>query len=440
MPLAAHPASPLAPAARTMPRPAEGNRVARGTPAGWPASGSTCSAPTSANGFALTNSYVLGPGGEQFAEANGAGNWMHTNIFAEGKLLATYGGSDTYFALTDWLGTKRVEVSANGYVSSSFSLPFGNGLSSTGNAPDATEHHFTGKERDSESGNDYFGARYYASSMGRFLSPDPSGLVYADQKNPQSLNLYGYGQNNPLKNIDPTGLDCVYFNDAGNGAESVDQNSNSQECGQNGGDWVNGHTDVSQVQYNANNDTFTINSSSTFFNYTTTAYAPGPGGGGTDASGNPISCSGNCDTANGYSSSFKWPGTNQFGLSGSFGWPGFAFTGSVGLAVDSHGRAGVYLTGGGGPNTAVGTGGSLGVQYGASNGNSICSLKGPFGNVSGTAGDGAGGTFDAFWGSGDAPGGVVVGDSVTAGIAGGATASTTATYTKVIPFSGGGCQ
>jgi len=37
--------------------------------------------------------------------------------------------------------------------------------------------HFTGKERDSESGNDYFGARYYSSAMGRFMSPDPSGLL-----------------------------------------------------------------------------------------------------------------------------------------------------------------------------------------------------------------------------------------------------------------------
>ena len=35
---------------------------------------------------------------------------------------------------------------------------------------------FTGKERDSESGNDYFGARYYAASMGRFMSPDPMGF------------------------------------------------------------------------------------------------------------------------------------------------------------------------------------------------------------------------------------------------------------------------
>jgi RHS repeat-associated protein len=36
---------------------------------------------------------------------------------------------------------------------------------------------FTAKERDAESGNDYFGARYYASSMGRWLSPDWSAKV-----------------------------------------------------------------------------------------------------------------------------------------------------------------------------------------------------------------------------------------------------------------------
>ena len=51
----------------------------------------------------------------------------------------------------------------------------------------------TGKERDTESGNDYFGARYYASSMGRFLSPDWSAkaepVPYAKLDNPQSLNL-----------------------------------------------------------------------------------------------------------------------------------------------------------------------------------------------------------------------------------------------------------
>jgi RHS repeat-associated protein len=49
---------------------------------------------------------------------------------------------------------------------------------------------YTGKERDTESGNDYFGARYYRSSMGRFMSPDPSGLLAQHPENPQSWNLY----------------------------------------------------------------------------------------------------------------------------------------------------------------------------------------------------------------------------------------------------------
>jgi len=68
---------------------------------------------------------------------------------------------------------------------------------------------YTGKERDTESGNDYFGARYYNSATGRFLSPDWSAKVqpvpYAKLDNPQSLNLYSYVGNNPLSRTDPTG-------------------------------------------------------------------------------------------------------------------------------------------------------------------------------------------------------------------------------------------
>src|SRR6185437_455260 len=63
---------------------------------------------------------------------------------------------------------------------------------------------YTGKERDTESGLDYFGARYLSSSMGRFMSPDPLG---GHLENPQSLNKYAYALNNPLTNTDPTGLD-----------------------------------------------------------------------------------------------------------------------------------------------------------------------------------------------------------------------------------------
>jgi len=74
----------------------------------------------------------------------------------------------------------------------------------------------TGKERDAESGNDYFGARYYASSMGRFMSPDWSEKVttvpYADLANPQSLNLYSYVTNNPMNRTDPMGHDWFNVN------------------------------------------------------------------------------------------------------------------------------------------------------------------------------------------------------------------------------------
>ena len=67
----------------------------------------------------------------------------------------------------------------------------------------------TGKERDTESGNDYFKARYYSSAMGRFMSPDWLAKVapvpYAKLDDPQSLNLYAYARNNPLIYIDANG-------------------------------------------------------------------------------------------------------------------------------------------------------------------------------------------------------------------------------------------
>lgn len=94
-------------------------------------------------------------------------------------------------------------------------------------------HHFTGKERDAESGLDYFGARMYTSTMGRFMSPDPLG---GHMENPQSLNKYAYALNNPLTNTDPTGLDsylqCTQTKDNASTCQSqtvgYDKNGNAQ--------------------------------------------------------------------------------------------------------------------------------------------------------------------------------------------------------------------
>ena len=67
----------------------------------------------------------------------------------------------------------------------------------------------TGKERDAESGRDYFGARYYGSALGRWTSADEP---FADQhpEDPQSWNLYSYTRNNPLKFVDDTGAAVIY--------------------------------------------------------------------------------------------------------------------------------------------------------------------------------------------------------------------------------------
>jgi RHS repeat-associated protein len=196
---------------------ASGNRVAKGTLSVF-----NCQLPTGSqagNGFTLTNSYVLGLGGEEVSELTISGTtatWAHSNVFGGGKLLATYNSAGMYFSLNDWLGTKRAEMGTAPYGCASmyFSLAFGNGLAPSGNCPtDATEQHFTGKERDTESGNDYFGARYYASNMGRFMSPDWSAkeepVPYGHLDNPQSLNLYGYVLNNPESSVDADGHESL---------------------------------------------------------------------------------------------------------------------------------------------------------------------------------------------------------------------------------------
>jgi RHS repeat-associated protein len=70
---------------------------------------------------------------------------------------------------------------------------------------DGVRQQFTSKERDVETGLDYFGARYFTSTQGRFTSADPL-LASARTGTPQSWNRFSYVLNNPLKLIDPTGL------------------------------------------------------------------------------------------------------------------------------------------------------------------------------------------------------------------------------------------
>jgi RHS repeat-associated protein len=139
---------------------------------------------------------------------SGGNNDCHDEIYAGGRHLATYAGGLT-FNHSDWLGTERVRHTY-GYTASETcsSLPFGDNLTCNESDPGVSFSplHFTGKERDSESGLDEFDVRYYASSMGRFMRPDPAQWAGFEHKDdPQAWNGYAYGRDNPLLYTDPDG-------------------------------------------------------------------------------------------------------------------------------------------------------------------------------------------------------------------------------------------
>jgi len=154
-------------------------------------------------------------GAGPLAESDANGTLVAEYVFVNGQRAMRRDvstGAMLYYFL-DHLGSTSVVANSSGTIENeSDYLPFGEE-----NAfQNSTEQHFkfTGKERDSETGLDYFGARYYGSSMGRFMSPDwdskPQAVPYADLANPQTLNLYAYVLNNPLSKADPNGHD--WFN------------------------------------------------------------------------------------------------------------------------------------------------------------------------------------------------------------------------------------
>ncbi|HWW15450.1 MAG TPA: RHS repeat-associated core domain-containing protein [Candidatus Dormibacteraeota bacterium] len=171
--------------------------------------------------------YWRGTGSDTLAETDLAGNDQEEYIFFSGQRIARRDVSSTgatiglHYYFSDHLGSHGVveTVTTTGTTSCDQDIdfyPYGgveNDYCSSTSVPQ--RHKFTGKERDAESGLDNFGARYNASSLGRFMTPDWAAraitVPYAVFGDPQSLNLYGYVRNDPVSRIDADGHGDVHL-------------------------------------------------------------------------------------------------------------------------------------------------------------------------------------------------------------------------------------
>jgi RHS repeat-associated protein len=162
------------------------------------------------NGSTGTLYWYMMPG--VVAESDLAGTTKSEYIFFDGERAARRdgptGADGVFYYFSDHLKTASVITDSAGVIKAeSDYYPWGGELQFVAN--DSNHYKFTGKERDSESGLDYFGARYYSNGMGRWVSADwsagPATVPYAHLDNPQTLNLYSYVDNNPINGIDADG-------------------------------------------------------------------------------------------------------------------------------------------------------------------------------------------------------------------------------------------
>lgn len=182
--------------------------------------------------------YWYGAGSQVLDESDASGNITDEYIYFGGRRIAHRAVSSNtfYFYVEDMLGSSRaLATSAGALCYDADFYPFGGERAYSNTC--AQNYKFTGKERDAETNNDDFEARYYSSAFGRFLSADwsstPSPVPYANLTNPQTLNLYAMVSDNPESFVD---LDGHYACGPSCHGKSGDELVGSQG----GGGWAGG--------------------------------------------------------------------------------------------------------------------------------------------------------------------------------------------------------
>jgi RHS repeat-associated protein len=132
---------------------------------------------------------------------DGAGNQTHRYLYGTevDQILADETPTRVLWALTDRLGSVKDLVDENGVILNHINYDsFGRVVSQT-DASVEFRYGYTGREQDAETGLNYYRARYYDASNGRFISEDPLGFGAGDS------NIYRYVGNSPVNGTDPSG-------------------------------------------------------------------------------------------------------------------------------------------------------------------------------------------------------------------------------------------
>jgi RHS repeat-associated protein len=172
--------------------------------------------------------------GEYLTETNITGTIDEEYIYFNASRIARVDrpSGAVHYYFSNHLGSHTMVTSATGACEQDIEyFPYGGVI--TDHCPNVAQHYkFTGKERDTESGLDNFGARYNDSSVGRWMSPDAINVTDERLVNPaNTLNKYIYGGNNPLKYIDPDGRDITVFYDSGAPAGHIMISAYNQQTG-----------------------------------------------------------------------------------------------------------------------------------------------------------------------------------------------------------------
>jgi RHS repeat-associated protein len=153
--------------------------------------------------------YIYSFDGRLLAEYDIYGACLKDYIYMGGRLVAEYvpATGQYFYYMQDQIGSTRVVTNDSGtMVYAEAHDPYG-GIQKTWVNTFDPKRKFSDKERDAESGLDYFGARYYNNPSYRWISVDPV-ISPSAISNPQDLNLYSYSRNNPTTFFDPDGR-CV---------------------------------------------------------------------------------------------------------------------------------------------------------------------------------------------------------------------------------------